>query len=97
MAMLQSPQPLPAQSIFTPLLNELSTIPDNFIIILDDYHIVDSKQVDESLTFLLKHMPPQMHEPASILLKRIQEEKAKTEKVVKAKKKAAKKRGVKKS
>jgi len=58
---LQSPQPPPIESILTALINEITTIPDNFIFVLDDYHIIDSKPVDNALTFLLEHLPPQMH------------------------------------
>ena len=58
---LQSPQPPPIESILTALINQITTIPDNFIFFLDDYHIIDSKPVDNAITFLLTHMPPQMH------------------------------------
>ena len=58
---LQSPQPPPTEAILTVLLNEITTIPDNFVLVLDDYHIIDSKPVDEALTFLLEHLPAQMH------------------------------------
>jgi LuxR family maltose regulon positive regulatory protein len=58
---LQSPQPPSTESILTTLLNEIAAIPNNFILVLDDYHVIDSKPVDEALTFLLKHLPPQMH------------------------------------
>jgi len=58
---LQSPQPPPPEMILTALLNEITTVPDNFVLVLDDYHVIDSKPVDEALTFLLKHLPPQMH------------------------------------
>ena len=58
---LQSPQPPPIESILTALLNEITTIPDHFILVLDDYHVIDSKPVDEALAFLLEHLPPQMH------------------------------------
>ncbi len=58
---LQSPQSLPTESILTALLNEIATLPDNFILVLDDYHVVDSPSVDNVLTFLLEHLPPQMH------------------------------------
>jgi LuxR family maltose regulon positive regulatory protein len=58
---LHSPLPPPTESILTTLLNEITTIPDNFILVLDDYHILDSKPVDNALTFLLEHLPPQMH------------------------------------
>ncbi len=69
---LQSPQPPPIELILTALINEITTIPDNpstlplvagqrFIFVLDDYHTIDSKPVDEAITFLLEHLPPQMH------------------------------------
>jgi LuxR family transcriptional regulator, maltose regulon positive regulatory protein len=58
---LQAPQPPSIASILTTLLNEIATIPDNFILVLDDYHIIDSKPVDNALTFLLEHLPSQMH------------------------------------
>ena len=61
LGVLQSPQPPPIESILTALLNEITTIPDNFIFVLDDYHVIDSKPVDNALTFLLEHLPPQMH------------------------------------
>jgi len=64
---LQSPQPPSTESILTALLNEITIVPDNFVLVLDDYHVIDSKavdastSVDEALTFLLEHLPPQMH------------------------------------
>ena len=61
LAALQSPQPPPIESILTALLNEITTLTDHFILVLDDYHVIDSKPVDNALTFLLEHLPPQMH------------------------------------
>ena len=61
LGVLQSPQPPSTESILTTLLNEITTIPDNFVLVLDDYHVIDSKPVDQALTFLLEHLPPQMH------------------------------------
>src|SRR5512141_2143226 len=61
LGVLQSPQPPPIESILIALLNEINTLPDNFVLVLDDYHVIDSKPVDEALTFLLEHLPPQMH------------------------------------
>ena len=34
---------------------------NNFILVLDDYHVIDSQPVDQALTFLLEHLPTQMH------------------------------------
>jgi len=58
---LQSPQPLQIETILTTLLNEISTLPEPFLLILDDYHLIDSQPVDQALTFLIEHQPPQMH------------------------------------
>lgn len=58
---LQSPQSPPVESILTTLLNEIATISDSFVLVLDDYHLIDSKSVDNALIFLLEHLPPQMH------------------------------------
>jgi LuxR family maltose regulon positive regulatory protein len=57
---LQSPQPPPAESILTALLNEIAAIPDSFVLVLDDYHVIDSRAVDATATFLLEHLPPRM-------------------------------------
>jgi LuxR family maltose regulon positive regulatory protein len=58
---LQSPQPPSTESILTALINEISAIPNNFILVLDDYHTINAQQVDQILTFLLKNLPPQIH------------------------------------
>ena len=60
LGVLQSPQLPPIESILTALLNEITTISDNFIIVLDDYHVVDVKPIGNIITFLLDHIPPQM-------------------------------------
>jgi len=59
--LLQSPQPPPIESILTALLNEIASVPDDFVLVLDDYHVIDSRPVDDALTFLLEHLPPRMH------------------------------------
>jgi LuxR family maltose regulon positive regulatory protein len=64
---LQSPQPPPTETVLTSLINEVAGIPDRIVLVLDDYHIIDSSpveastSVDDALTFVLEHLPPQMH------------------------------------
>jgi LuxR family maltose regulon positive regulatory protein len=58
---LQSPQPPPTETILTALLNEINAIPDNFVVVLDDYHLIDARPIDDALAFLLEHLPPRMH------------------------------------
>src|SRR5438067_5006322 len=61
LGVLQSPQPPPPEAILTALLNEITTLPDHFVLVLDDYHAIDAKPVDIALTYLVEHLPPQMH------------------------------------
>src|SRR3990172_7100443 len=61
LGVLQAPQPPPIESILTVLLNEITTLPDHFVLVLDDYHVIEAKPVNLALTFLLEHLPPQMH------------------------------------
>jgi LuxR family maltose regulon positive regulatory protein len=61
LGVLHSPQPPPPEAILTALLNDLTTIPDHFILVLDDYHVLEAKAVDQALTYLVEHLPPHMH------------------------------------
>ncbi|MDQ3249605.1 MAG: helix-turn-helix transcriptional regulator, partial [Chloroflexota bacterium] len=65
LAVLHSPQPPrdPAgrEALLTALLNDITIIPHDFTLVLDDYHRLDAPAVDEALAFLLEHLPPQMH------------------------------------
>jgi LuxR family maltose regulon positive regulatory protein len=61
LALLRSPQPPPPESTWTALLNDIATIPSDVVIVLDDYHVLDAKPVDDALAFLVDHLPPQMH------------------------------------
>lgn len=61
LSLLQSQQPPPTESLLTALLNEVMAIPHDFVLILDDYHHIESQAVDQALSFLLGHLPPQMH------------------------------------
>ncbi|HNH26582.1 MAG TPA: hypothetical protein PLR93_06150, partial [Anaerolineales bacterium] len=36
------------ESVLTSLLNEITATSDHFILVLDDYHLIESKQVDEA-------------------------------------------------
>jgi LuxR family maltose regulon positive regulatory protein len=58
---LQSPQPPPPEDILTVLINEMAAIPDRIVLVLDDYHLIDAQPIHDALTFLLEHLPLQMH------------------------------------
>ena len=59
--MVLSPQPPPYKTILTLLINEITNFEDDFTLILDDYHLIDSREVDDILIYLLENMPSQMH------------------------------------
>jgi LuxR family maltose regulon positive regulatory protein len=61
LGVLQSSQPPPTEAMLTALLNDITTISDHFVLVLDDYHALDAKPVDIALTYLVEHLPPQMH------------------------------------
>jgi LuxR family maltose regulon positive regulatory protein len=54
------PQPPPAEALLTTLLNEIAAISDRVVLVLDDYHVIDSPPIDAALTFLIDHLPPQL-------------------------------------
>jgi len=58
---LQSPQPPPTEAILTGLINEIAAVPDRIVLVLDDYHLIEAQPIHDALTFLLRHLPPQMH------------------------------------
>ena len=61
LGVLQSPQPPPTETILTALINDLTTLSDHFVLVLDDYHVLDAKPIDHALTYLVEHLPPHMH------------------------------------
>ncbi|MEZ4517135.1 MAG: hypothetical protein R3C44_09965 [Chloroflexota bacterium] len=61
LAALQPPQPVLSEATLTPLLNQIAGVPEPFVLVLDDYHLVGAPAADEALTFLLDYLPPQMH------------------------------------
>ena len=61
LSMLQSPQPPSIEDVLPSLINEIATIPDRIILVLDDYHLIDAQPIQDALGFLLQNLPPQMH------------------------------------
>jgi LuxR family maltose regulon positive regulatory protein len=54
------PPPGSSEGLVTALINELAADPrpDEVLLVLDDYHLIDSGPVHESVAFLLENMPP---------------------------------------
>jgi LuxR family maltose regulon positive regulatory protein len=61
LTMLQSPQPPPIESILINLINDVTQNPQDFALVLDDYHLVDARPIHDLMAFLLENLPEQMH------------------------------------
>ena len=61
LSMLLSPQPPSIETILTSLINEFAAISVRIIFVLDDNHLIETQPIHDALTFLLEHLPPQMH------------------------------------
>lgn len=68
------------KALFGQLLFELDRIHQRLILVLDDYHVVDSEEIHAALAYLAKHLPPHItlvlttrsDPPASIMSLRLQ-------------------------
>ncbi|NRS50597.1 LuxR C-terminal-related transcriptional regulator [Brevibacillus sp. HB2.2] len=59
--LFHSPQPLPIELMISTLLHEIIAIPNPFVLVLDDYHVLKTGPLDDAISFLLERMPRQMH------------------------------------
>ncbi len=59
--LLGPPAPASFEGLVTALINQLATQPDQVLLVLDDYHLIEAPPVHGSLGFLLEHRPPGLH------------------------------------
>jgi len=59
--MLSSPNAPEMQTVLTTLINELSALDGQFLLVLDDYHLIQSPSIHETLKFFLDHLPANTH------------------------------------
>ena len=60
LSLLEEPKE-PIAAVVSTLLNELSAMPNDLVLVLDDYHVVDAHEIHDGMAFLLDHLPPQVH------------------------------------
>jgi LuxR family transcriptional regulator, maltose regulon positive regulatory protein len=60
-AMVQTFPLPPLQTILTTWINALHELASPIVIILDDYQFISNTAIHEGLTFLLEHLPPNVH------------------------------------
>ena len=56
----QTPSP-PLRYVLQSLINTLANRTEQFLLILDDHHLITEPEVHRSLTYLVEHLPPQLH------------------------------------
>jgi LuxR family maltose regulon positive regulatory protein len=61
LSLISEPQAPPLEEILAVLINTIAELPAKVVVVLDDYHLIDSKQIHRSLSFFLDHLPPQLH------------------------------------
>ena len=61
LALLQSADPPPVQRLLTTLLNDLGALSTDVVLVLDDYHVIESVEVHQAMEFLLNHVPARLH------------------------------------
>lgn len=50
----------PVEAALAAVLNELSVLPADVVLVLDDYHLAESPQIQPGMTFLVERLPPQV-------------------------------------
>jgi LuxR family transcriptional regulator, maltose regulon positive regulatory protein len=60
LGLLQTPQQS-SQAVVSALLTDLDRLPADVLLVLDDYHLIESGDIHDSMAFLLEHQPPQLH------------------------------------
>src|SRR3954447_17029253 len=48
-------------AVLATLLNELDAVPGDVVLVLDDYHLIEDRDVNDGVAFLLEHLPSQVH------------------------------------
>jgi len=52
---------LPLETALITLVNEIAALPETVALVLDDYHLIETEIIHQGLTFLLDHLPAQLH------------------------------------
>ena len=61
LAMLQNPRAAAPQLLATFLINDLSSMGGHYLLVLDDYHTITAQPIHEFISYLVDHLPQQMH------------------------------------
>lgn len=60
LAALNSPGSVPTERLLTALVNDVAVVPDDLVLVLDDYHVIEAGPVENAVRFLIGHLPPRL-------------------------------------
>ena len=60
-ALLQARHHAPFKAVITALVNSLSNLSSDLVLVLDDYHLIIAEPIHEGIAYLLDHLPPRLH------------------------------------
>ena len=61
LALLYSSSLPPIEVVLTSLLNALTQLQAEIVLVLDDYHLIEAQPIHVALTYLVEHLPPNVH------------------------------------
>jgi LuxR family maltose regulon positive regulatory protein len=58
---VSAPQLRNIEPVVISLINNISQLPQDLIVVLDDYHVIETEEVHVGLNYLIEHQPPNLH------------------------------------
>ena len=59
LSLLESGKP-PIEAVLATLINDLDALSNEIVVVLDDYHVIEAREVQDGMTFLVENLPPQV-------------------------------------
>ena len=61
LSLLMASQPSPSRTFLTPLINDLARLKEPCVLVLEDYHSITSREINEGVAYLIRHLPDLLH------------------------------------
>jgi len=61
LTLLNASSPPPIEAVFTSLLNALTYLSTQTVLVLDDYHLIETQLIHDALAYFVEHLPANVH------------------------------------
>jgi LuxR family transcriptional regulator, maltose regulon positive regulatory protein len=61
LSLLQAGQSPPTETILTTIINAVAATTQELVLVIDDYHLIELRPIHDALSFLIDHLPRQLH------------------------------------